>query len=260
MRAGVIVIARMGATRRPGKMLADIGGRPLLLRLLDRLRLPDETLPVILATTVEAEDDVLAAAAATAGCRIYRGSTDDVLERVVGAAAAFDVDVVALVEGDEFFTDRALVDQALATVRGTGADAAKVRGVPIGAWVMAATPSALAAAGRRKGAASSDGWSRFLFSVPEAHTVEFDPEPPLPAFDERLRMTMDHDEDLAFACAVQARLDTRRAAGTLHEVLDVVNAEPSLIDINAFLTAEYWQRLRTRAGLPVAGGGGKDSR
>ena len=86
MTPGAVIQARMGSTRLPGKSLADIAGRPLLGRALDRLH-GARTLDIVaVATTVDASDDPIAAFCASEGIRCHRGPTDDVLRRYVEAA------------------------------------------------------------------------------------------------------------------------------------------------------------------------------
>ena len=79
------VEARMGSSRFPGKMMSDIGGRPALLRLIERLKQATTVESIVLATTRQPVDDPLVQLAETAGVRWYRGSEDDVLNRVVEA-------------------------------------------------------------------------------------------------------------------------------------------------------------------------------
>jgi spore coat polysaccharide biosynthesis protein SpsF len=82
----VVLQARMGSTRLPGKALKCLAGTTLLGHCLTRLR---ESLvgPVVLATTTRDDDDALVAEAGRFGVLVYRGSEDDVLEGFVGAAA-----------------------------------------------------------------------------------------------------------------------------------------------------------------------------
>ncbi len=79
MKAGAVIQARMGSTRLPGKALADLGGRPILGRVLDRTRLADSLAMVGVATTTDERDDPIAAFCAAEGVPCHRGPVDDVL-------------------------------------------------------------------------------------------------------------------------------------------------------------------------------------
>ncbi|WP_028065382.1 cytidylyltransferase domain-containing protein [Solirubrobacter soli] len=98
MRRVVVIQARMTSTRLPGKVLLDLGGKPLLERMIERLadcRRVDE---IVIAATTNADDDPIAELAARLGVRIHRGSEHDVLSRYVGAAP--DADVVVRLTSD----------------------------------------------------------------------------------------------------------------------------------------------------------------
>src|SRR5436190_22681110 len=81
----IVLQARMGSKRRPGKTLADLGGRALLERCLERLTAVvargDPGWELIVATSTAPSDDAVAALAERCGYRAARGSENDVLSR-----------------------------------------------------------------------------------------------------------------------------------------------------------------------------------
>src|SRR5262245_2202795 len=85
--------ARMSSSRFPGKMLSDLAGRPALIRLIDRLRRATTLDAIVVATTVEPGDDALTRAAEAVGVACFRGSTNDVLNRVVEAHRTMATDI-----------------------------------------------------------------------------------------------------------------------------------------------------------------------
>src|SRR5580693_8930219 len=88
------VEARMASSRLPGKVLSDIAGKPALLRLLDRLQRAKTLDAVVVATTDQSSDDVLARTVEAAGISCYRGSENDVLNRVVEAHRMMKSEIV----------------------------------------------------------------------------------------------------------------------------------------------------------------------
>lgn len=115
MKVIASIEARMGASRLPGKTLADIAGRPVLLCIIERLRMAGNLDGIIVATTKAPEDEMLASVAAQAGVPVFRGSQDDVLKRVLEAQQSQGSDVVVEICGDCPLLDPDIVDQAVAT-------------------------------------------------------------------------------------------------------------------------------------------------
>ena len=73
MSVFIVVSARMASSRCPGKALAPLAGRPLLEVLLDRMAAVRGVDGVVLATSVNAENDPLVEAARSVGVEVFRG-------------------------------------------------------------------------------------------------------------------------------------------------------------------------------------------
>jgi spore coat polysaccharide biosynthesis protein SpsF len=95
-----IIQARMGSTRLPGKVLADVAGRPLLAHMLDRVTRARSLDAVWVATSNAEGDDAVVRVAEAAGVPVFRGSEVDVLGRFAGAAAAAGAQTVVRLTAD----------------------------------------------------------------------------------------------------------------------------------------------------------------
>lgn len=113
MRIVATIEARMTSSRLPGKVLLPALGRPMLAHLTARLKAVPSIDEIVLATTVNATDDVLVDFAEKDGIKVFRGSEDDVMSRVIGAAAAAKADVVVEITGDCPIIDPDLVEQTI---------------------------------------------------------------------------------------------------------------------------------------------------
>ncbi|MFV2044043.1 MAG: cytidylyltransferase domain-containing protein [Anaerolineales bacterium] len=105
-----VVQARTASTRLPGKVLADIVGEPMLVRVVDRARMAKTMDELVVATTDDDEDDPIAQLCEDRGYPVYRGSRIDVLDRVYRAARARHTDVVVRLTGDCPLIDAGLID------------------------------------------------------------------------------------------------------------------------------------------------------
>ena len=116
MRTVAIVQARTTSSRFPGKVLADLAGEPMLAWVLRRARASavDE---VVVATTVNADDDPLIPVAEREGARWFRGDEHDVLGRYVHAAREAQADAVVRLTADCPLLDAEVVDRVIAALR-----------------------------------------------------------------------------------------------------------------------------------------------
>lgn len=122
MEIGVIVQARMGSRRLPGKVLRRAGGKPMIAYLLESLSRCTSAGRTLVATSTEKEDDPLSDYCRDGGVPCFRGSLEDVAGRFRGAMEAFGLDAFVRVNGDSPLLDHRLVDRAADLFREGGRD------------------------------------------------------------------------------------------------------------------------------------------
>lgn len=112
-RAGILVQARMGSKRLPGKALLPLGGKPVITQIVERLSGMPEV-PVIVATSIATADDALARECKERGFLFTRGDEEDVLGRFLEAARRFKLKTVVRITGDSPLVDRGVIERMLA--------------------------------------------------------------------------------------------------------------------------------------------------
>lgn len=85
----LIIQARMGSTRLPGKVLMNINHQSILENLVERITPSKRVDQIIIATTTNPEDDAIEQLCRTKNWNFFRGSDWDVLSRFYGATALF---------------------------------------------------------------------------------------------------------------------------------------------------------------------------
>jgi glutamate-1-semialdehyde aminotransferase/spore coat polysaccharide biosynthesis protein SpsF (cytidylyltransferase family) len=100
MKTAAIIQARMASTRLPGKILAEVGGYPMLFHVVRRAQRAKGLDLVVVATSNRTPDDVVERFCEDNGIRCFRGSEDDVLDRYYHAAKQFHADVVVRLTAD----------------------------------------------------------------------------------------------------------------------------------------------------------------
>jgi len=232
MRINAVIQARVGSTRFPGKVLEDLGGRPVLEWVVRAARSAAQIDTVVVATSTEAADDDVAELAANLGVAVVRGSEDDVLSRFVAALDAHPADAIVRLTADCPLLDPTLIDAV------AGAWAASpthdyvstvlVRCLPRGMDVELVTAGALRAVDRDAVGHDRVHVTSRLYAQPSAYRLLGLCVTP-PAND--LRVTLDTREDLALLRALVTELSD--APPSWSDVVAVLRARPDLVAINA---------------------------
>lgn len=116
-RAVILVQARMGSKRFPGKVLEDMCGKPVLAWVVDRAKRVPEAEELLVATSTDREDDPIANLCSARNYRVYRGHPTDVLDRLVRAARDVEAGMVVRITGDCPFIDPDLIGEAIREFR-----------------------------------------------------------------------------------------------------------------------------------------------
>lgn len=113
MKIVAIIQARMGSTRLPGKVLADLAGEPMLTRVVRRVQRTPGVAQTVVATTTEAADDAIEALCRKHDWPCFRGDQNDVLDRYYKAACEHQADAVVRVTSDCPFIEPEVIRQVV---------------------------------------------------------------------------------------------------------------------------------------------------
>jgi spore coat polysaccharide biosynthesis protein SpsF len=195
-KAAIVLQARMGSSRLPGKVLASIAGRSVLVHCVERLR-ARSGLEVVVATTSAPEDDRVEAEGERLGVSVFRGPTDDVLTRYVQVASQWNLTELIRATADNPAVDPDAPGRTLDLLRRTRADHVVEHGLPVGAAVEAVTVQAL----RRASELATEAFDREHVTTLIRRDERFHALPALAPAGVRgpgLRLTVDTAADLAF--------------------------------------------------------------
>lgn len=102
---GIILQARMGSTRLPGKVMMRIGAKPLLGQIFYRIGFLKHSACLVVATAVKPEDNVIAEFCEKNGIDCFRGSEENVLERYYLCAQKYGFSDIVRLTADNPFVD-----------------------------------------------------------------------------------------------------------------------------------------------------------
>jgi spore coat polysaccharide biosynthesis protein SpsF len=233
VKTAVIVQARMGSSRLPGKVLMDLGGETVLARVVQRVRRAALVQQIIVATSVSEKDDAVVSECERIDVQCFRGSEHDVLDRYYKCAEACVADVVVRITADCPLIDPDLVDitiQAFLNNRCDYASNALVPTYPRGLDVEVFTMTALARTScEARKAYEREHVTPYLYEHPELFRLV---SLKAAADYSNYRWTLDTAEDLELLRAIYASFGNRDDFGW-REVLKLMQREPQLAEINA---------------------------
>lgn len=226
----------MGSSRLPGKVMKTILGKPALTHLIERLRRVKRIDEIVVATTVNPADDVAEDLARSLGVRCFRGSEEDVLDRVARAAASVAADVIVEITGDCPLLAPEVIERALDIYLTSDYDVVCNTWKPsypqgVDAQVFAyrlleeVSKKALDAPYR-------EHVSLYFYEHPQEYKIHVFAAPPEFRAPE-LRFQLDYPEDLEFITAIYEELYPRNPEFSLQEIFDLLRRRPELRQINA---------------------------
>jgi spore coat polysaccharide biosynthesis protein SpsF (cytidylyltransferase family) len=249
-----LIQARMSSSRLPGKVLAEIGGKPSILFMVDRVRRATTLDEIVVVTSIDPSDDPLALALAAAGVACFRGPLDDVLSRYAAAASFHEADVVVRLTGDCPLVDPAIVDRVVGTLIESGCDYASNIDPPSfadGLDVECFTRAALIRAGREASAPAEREhvtlWMRSGEAGLERRCVRSLID------SSHLRLTVDYPDDLALVRTLVTLLGDAAGGFDHYDILRCLDQRPDLLETNRH---ERNEGLSTGAGQGPAGPSG----
>jgi len=247
MKIVVVIQARTGSTRLPGKVLLYAAGAPLLQRMIERVAAARTPSEVVVATTHLPVDDAICGIARRAGVASVRGHATDCLDRHVCAARATGADVVVKIPSDCPLIDPAAIDRVIGAFLAEP-DVDYVSNLHPPTWpdgfdVEVMTRGALETAWREATRPlDREHTTPFLWDNPErflTHNVRWETGRDASA---RYRLTLDYPEDYAVIRGVYDALWSPRRVFPLAEIVELLDARPGLADVNAMHRGTSWYR------------------
>lgn len=242
MRSAVFVSVRDKATRLPGKIYLDLGGRPAIERLIERVGQAKEPDLVVVCTSTHPDDAKLLATARACGVEGFAGSEDDKLDRYVDAAERYEVDFAAVVDGDDLFCEPTYIDRIIRERRERGGDYIVVDGLPLGATAFGIAMTAVQRVCEMKAESDTEVWGGY-FTRPgmfDVRRLEPDPADRRPD----LRMTLDYPEDYDFFKTVYLALAPRSPVPSLREIIRFCDEHPEVAALNRGAQMRYETNLK----------------
>lgn len=236
MNPVIIVQARVGSTRLPGKILKTVLGKTFLEYLLERLNRVQGAKAVVVATTVGPQDDPVFDLCRRLNTPVTRGSEQDVLKRYFEAATLHHADPIIRVTSDCPLMDPAIVDRGIDFYRqnfpryqyvSNNNEKSYPHGMDLEVFSYAALKAADAEAVKLE---DREHVSPFITDHPgrfPGASFKWDRD------ESRHRWTLDYPEDFALLEKIISSLYPKNPQFTLEDVLQLLKRHPDWVALNA---------------------------
>lgn len=236
MRIVATIEARMRSTRLPGKVLKPIMGRPMLELMIERLKRVPQLDNIVVATVDDSSCDPIVDLAKNLGVDYYRGSEEDVLDRVLMAAKSTDADIIVEMTGDcplidpeivsrviDVFLENEKIDYCSNTLERTYPRGMDTQVFPVSVLETVANLT--------NDPVDHEHVSLYIYQHPEIFNI-LNVSSNLPSEAAELRLTVDTNEDFQLVEKIYEVLYPKNPKFSLYDILKLVREEPELKEIN----------------------------
>lgn len=249
MRVKAIITARIASTRLEHKMLMELHGRPILAHVITRtLSFPGIESPsdIVLATPDSIENNQVAEMGNFLGTLIFRGSENDVLGRIIGAAEMSGAEAIYRVTGDSPLIDPGVVTETYNQFITSECDYSVMEDTPLGTTAEIVTLDAL---NRARDIAVKSGDPKYS-EHPTLSLYENNNQ-----FNMNLigapekwrrpdwRFTVDTIQDYKLIDSIMSELGID---STLDEIVPFIDSNPEILKINSNINQQGWESLKEK--------------
>lgn len=235
MKIGIIIQARMGSTRFPGKVLKKIEDKSLLELQYRRLKNSRKANRIIIATSISSLDDPIEELCKEINIPCYRGSEENVLERYYQASIHYNLDVVIRSNGDCPFIDSREIDKLIDIWESNHSKYDYVTNIleetfPLGMHIEIFSIAALKKA--LQGSTSKEEYEHvtpYIYKNPNKFRVlNIKNKDNLSSY----RWTIDYPEDFKFVKEIYKRFGVHNSSFSMYDIIKLMKSEPNLALIN----------------------------
>lgn len=233
LQVAIVVQARMGSSRLPGKVLKEVLGKPLLFYLLERLKRCRKADAIVVATTDQPQDEVIDRYARAMDVHAVRGDENNVLSRFGLACNLVNADVVVRITADCPLMDPQVVDQMIEEFLKADLDYLSntlqrtyPRGLDIEIFSRKALEKALT---EGKTPSEQEHVTPYFYQHPEAFRLK---NFSYKRNESKHRWTVDTSEDLQLVTRILEALYPNNKTFSLEDMLKLISEHPDWEEIN----------------------------
>ncbi len=232
MKTAILITARLSSARLPMKVIKPIRGHPMIVHILDRLKLAERPKEIIICTSSLKQDDPLEEIAIQQEVQCFRGDPDDVLLRLTKAADKYCVDMIVNCTADNPFVDPEYIDYLVDFHIERGYDFSKINGLPFGTFSYALSYAAMQKACEIKAERDTEVWHGYFMETGLFNWGALEVKDPTLYWPE-LRLTVDTPEDFELVTRIFDELYEPGKVFSLRSIVSLCRKKPEFPRINS---------------------------
>lgn len=240
MNIGYLITARMKSTRLPKKLTLEINGRQIIRWMIDRLKTAKSINEIIICTSTNPQDEILAEIAQEEGILVFRGDEDDVIGRLYNASIKYDLDYALNITADCPLVSVEYIEKIIETYKQTDADLIRTLELPHGFFSYGLKIKAMEKVCQIKRDTETEVWGRYFTDSGYFNVVDLS----IPNVLKRpeYRLTLDYPEDFEFFKKVYAHFGENTYKTGIKDIIAFLDANPQIVEINKDLKNSYQKR------------------
>jgi spore coat polysaccharide biosynthesis protein SpsF len=232
-------------------MLTEIRGKSVIEHDIDRAKLIAGLDGIVLCTSTRPEDDVLEEIAKKNGIGYFRGSLEDKLLRWRDAAEKFGADYIITLDGDDPFFGPELIEEEIKHIKKSEPDFLNIpKGLVCGGSEFGIKVSALNKVCEIKDTNETEMMWVYFTDTGQFKVEDFRPENPI-FWNDKVRLTLDYPEDLAFFKRVFDEFNTDTNNIPLKDIMELLLRKPEIAEINFFRQQEFLDNQKKKTTLKL---------
>ena len=240
MKIGFSITVRMKSTRLPKKAILKINGREILAIMIERLKLCNLLDEIIVATSTNKDDDVLCDIAKRENVRCFRGSEDDVLERLYLAGKEYKIDYLLNLTADCPLVAYDFIQTMVQKFQESNADLITISKLPHGFYFWGIKMQALKKVLEIKNGTNTEVWIRYFTDTGLFKVVDI--ETPKEFQRANYRLSIDYKEDYEFFKALFREMGRDAHLKSTNDIIHFLDTHPKIVKINESCEELYKKR------------------
>ena len=241
-----VVQARTTSTRLPRKVLLSVCGKPLLVRMVERVMAAENAGQVIIATSTNPDDDAIEELCKKENIPCFRGHPTDLLDRHYKAALKYNADAVVKIPSDCPLIDPHIIDKVIQHYIDRKEQVDFVSNLHPATYPDGNDVEIMSFAAIEK------AWNEAKKELEREHTTPYIWENPDKFkidnviwessldYSTTYRWTIDYEEDYIFIRTVYEELFYKKPNFSLYDILNLLQEKPYIAEINSKYAGRYW--------------------